>query len=180
MCFRSRYMSGNSSGTDADDSGRNNPQVSLGCGTTFEYVILMTACTLLLLSVTGTTVYWVMAYRDGFDSKWFPWPPQTPKQLMSVGVFTYTHPKNFTTDIDEALVTTKSTALDQQQQSNIGSSSNVLTEDRRFNLHPTLMTAGFITLTGFCKYTKCRNTHVHIKLTCTYVYNILHYDTGGF
>lgn len=177
---KSRYMSGNSNGTDADDSGRNNPQVSLGCGTTFEYVILMTACTILLLSVTGTTVYWVMAYRDGFDSKWFPWPPQTPKQLMSVGVFTYMHSKNFTTEADEALMTTKSTALDHQQQSNIGSSSNILTEDRRFNLHPTLMTAGFITLTGFsilvyrmaagCS-TSCRGTYV--KLT----HSLLHLAT---
>lgn len=165
MCFRSRYTNGNGSGTDADDSGRNNPEASLGCGTTFEYVILMTACTILLLSVTGTTVYWVMAYRGGFDSKWFPWPPQTLKQLMSVGVFTYTYPKNFTTavggDTDDAfMTTTKPTALEQQQLNN-ASYSNASIEDRRFNLHPILMTAGFITLTGFCKSTKFRNMRVY-------------------
>jgi len=120
-----------------------------------------------------------MAYRDGFDSKWFPWPPQTPKQLMSVGVFTYKHPKNLTAT-DEVFVTTKPTTLEQQQLPNNGTSSNALVEDRRFNLHPTLMTAGFITLTGFCKYTKYRNSRLPIKSHSMNMNNILCYVTDDF
>lgn len=159
ICFfcvrRSRYTSGGAAcgGTDIDDSG-NNSTAALGCGTTFEYVVLVTACSILLLAVTGTTVYWTMAYRGGYDSSWFPWPPQTPKQMLSVGVFTYKHPQNLTAgDISTTTTTTTTqSSIDQQQNTYLnGSSSNVSTEDRRFNLHPTLMTAGFVTLTGFCK-----------------------------
>jgi len=137
-----------------EDSGTNNPQAALGCGTTFEYVVLVTACSILLLAVTGTTVYWTMAYRGGYDPNWFPWPPQTPKQMLSVGVFTYKHPQNFTAGSSDISTTTiATTTVEQQQQSSQlnTSTSNVLIEDRRFNLHPTLMTIGFVTLTGFCK-----------------------------
>lgn len=154
---RSRYTtgSGTGAGTDVEDSGTNNPQAALGCGTTFEYVVLVTACSILLLAVTGTTVYWTMAYRGGYDSNWFPWPPQTPKQMLSVGVFTYKHPQNFTTgssDISTTTIATTTTMEQQQQSSQLNiSTSNLLIEDRRFNLHPTLMTVGFVTLTGFCK-----------------------------
>lgn len=133
-----------------EDSGTNNSQAPLGCGTTFEYVVLVTACSILLLAVTGTTVYWTMAYRGGYDPSWFPWPPQTPKQLLSVGVFTYKHPQNFTNSGDVGTITTTTISPTPEQQPN-NSSSNVSIEDRRFNLHPTLMTAGFVTLTGFCK-----------------------------
>lgn len=157
--YRSRYTAGSGvgGGTDADDSGINNSQVALGCGTTFEYVILVTLCTILLLAVTGTTVYWTMAYRGGYDPNWFPWPPQNPNQLLSVGVFTYKHPQNFTSingNISTTTTTTTVATTFEQQlsaQSNI-SSSHVMSEDRRFNLHPTLMTVGFVTLTGFCKF----------------------------
>jgi len=154
MC-RSRYTtgSGTGAGTDAEDSGTNNSQTALGCGTTFEYVVLVTACSILLLAVTGTTVYWTMAYRGGYDPNWFPWPPQTPKQMLSIGVFTYKHPKNFTTGGSDISTTISTTTVEQQQSSQLNISSNVLIEDRRFNLHPTLMTIGFVTLTGFCKLT---------------------------
>lgn len=160
VCFcvcRSRYTSGSGmgGGVDAEDSGNNNSPAPLGCGTTFEYVVLVTACSILLLAVTSTTVYWTMAYRGGYDSSWFPWPPQTPKQMLSVGVFTYKHPQNFSAgDISTTTTTTTTTQSSIEQQQNLhlnGSSPNVSTEDRRFNLHPTLMTAGFVTLTGFCK-----------------------------
>jgi len=150
MC-RTRYTTGSGTGTgmDVEDSGTNNPQAALGCGTTFEYVVLGTACSILLLAVTGTTVYWTMAYRGGYDTNWFPWPPLTPKQMLSGGVFTYKHPQNVTTDISTTLTTT---TVEQQQSSQLNiSSSNFSIEDRRFNLHPTLMTIGLVTLTGFCK-----------------------------
>lgn len=153
--YRSRYASGGGGtggGTDADDSGTGNSQAALGCGTTFEYVVLVTACSILLLAVTGTTVYWTMAYRGGYDPSWFPWPPQTPSQLLSVGVFTYKHQQNATAG-DGTLTTTTTIATTTEQQQALNASSNFSAEDRRFNLHPTLMTAGFVTLTGFCKYT---------------------------
>jgi hypothetical protein len=102
-----------------------------------------------------------MAYRGGYDPNWLPWPPQTPKQLLSVGVFTYKHPQNFTAggelngDISITTTTTEATTIEQQQSAQLNSSSsNILIEDRRFNLHPTLMTIGFVTLTGFCKLKK--------------------------
>ncbi|XP_027844670.2 uncharacterized protein LOC114125279 isoform X1 [Aphis gossypii] len=182
---KSRYTtgSGTGAGTDVEDSGTNNPQAALGCGTTFEYVVLVTACSILLLAVTGTTVYWTMAYRGGYDPNWFPWPPQTPKQMLSVGVFTYKHPQNFTAGGSDISTTTiATTTVEQQQQSSQlnTSTSNVLIEDRRFNLHPTLMTVGFVTLTGFsilvyrmaagCS-TSCRGTYV--KLT----HGLLHLAT---
>jgi len=182
---KSRYTtgSGTGAGTDAEDSGTNSSQAALGCGTTFEYVVLVTACSILLLAVTGTTVYWTMAYRGGYDPNWFPWPPQTPKQMLSVGVFTYKHPQNFTaggSDITTTPITT-TTTTEQQPSSQLNiSSSNILIEDRRFNLHPTLMTVGFVTLTGFsilvyrmaagCS-TSCRGTYV--KLT----HGLLHLAT---
>jgi len=153
MC-RSRYTtgSGTGAGTDAEDSGINNPQTALGCGTTFEYVVLVTACSFLLVAVTGTTVYWTMAYRGGYDANWFPWPPQTPLQMLSIGVFTYKHPQNITTGGSDISTTIATTTVEQQQSSLLNvSSSNVSIEDQRFNLHPTLMTIGFVTLTGFCK-----------------------------
>lgn len=126
----------------------------MGCGTTLEYVILITTCTILLLTVTGTTVYWTVAYRGGYDPNWFPWPPQTPKQLLSVGIFTYKQPQNFTAGAgggDGDLTTTVMTTTSTEQPGINNSSLTISIEDRRFNLHPTLMTAGFITLTGFCK-----------------------------
>ncbi|XP_026816157.1 uncharacterized protein LOC113555803 [Rhopalosiphum maidis] len=182
---KSRYTtgSGTGAGTDVEDSGTNSPQAALGCGTTFEYVVLVTACSILLLAVTGTTVYWTMAYRGGYDPNWFPWPPQTPKQMLSVGVFTYKHPQNFTasgSDISTTTIAT-TTTTEQQQSSQLNISSlNILIEDRRFNLHPTLMTVGFVTLTGFsilvyrmaagCS-TSCRGTYV--KLT----HGLLHLAT---
>lgn len=143
---------------DAEDSGTNNPQAALGCGTTFEYVVLVTACSILLLAVTGTTVYWTMAYRGGYDPNWFPWPPQTPKQMLSIGVFTYKHPQNLSTGGDDISTTITTTTVEPQQPTQLNvSSSNILIEDRRFNLHPTLMTIGFVTLTGFCKLTTTKN-----------------------
>ncbi|XP_060843789.1 uncharacterized protein LOC132923831 isoform X2 [Rhopalosiphum padi] len=182
---KSRYTtgSGTGAGTDVEDSGTNSPQAALGCGTTFEYVVLVTACSILLLAVTGTTVYWTMAYRGGYDPNWFPWPPQTPKQMLSVGVFTYKHQQNFTasgSDISTTTIAT-TTTTEQQQSSQLNiSSSNILIEDQRFNLHPTLMTIGFVTLTGFsilvyrmaagCS-TSCRGTYV--KLT----HGLLHLAT---
>ncbi|XP_025407957.1 uncharacterized protein LOC112681842 isoform X2 [Sipha flava] len=186
---KSRYTTGSGAGggADVEDPGTNNSQAALGCGTTFEYVVLVTACTILLLAVTGTTVYWTMAYRGGYDPNWLPWPPQTPKQLLSVGVFTYKHPQNFTAggelngDISITTTTTEATTIEQQQSAQLNSSSsNILIEDRRFNLHPTLMTIGFVTLTGFsilvyrmaagCS-TSCRGTYV--KLT----HGLLHLAT---
>lgn len=161
MC-RSRYTSssGAGGGTDVEDSGTSNPQASLGCGTTFEYVILVTACTILLLAVTGTTVYWTMAYRGGYDPNWFPWPPQTPKQLLSVGVFTYKHPQNFTSGDFTTTTTTTPATFEQYPTAQLNSSSlNISPEDRRFNLHPTLMIIGFVTLTGFCKLKKVLLTY---------------------
>lgn len=159
--YRSRYTTGSGvgGGTDADDSGTNNPQVALGCGTTFEYVLLVTACSILLLAVTGTTVYWTMAYRGGYDPNWFPWPPQTPKQLLSIGVFTYKQPQNFTTSGGDMSSTTTTTTVpttfEQQPSAQSNTSYSIIApEDRRFNLHPTLMTIGFVTLTGFCKLNK--------------------------
>lgn len=157
---------------DPEDPGTNNSQAALGCGTTFEYVVLVTACTILLLAVTGTTVYWTMAYRGGYDSNWLPWPPQTPKQLLSVGVFTYKHPQNFTAsggldgDISTTTTSTVATTIEQQQSAQINSSSsNILIEDRRFNLHPTLMTIGFVTLTGFCKYKTIHYNNKYLHYT---------------
>lgn len=141
-------------------------------------MILITICTILLLSVTGTTVYWTIAYRSGYDSSWFPWPPQTPKQLLSVGIFTYKYSQNGQNisginagfgglggansfggngkDIDDnynlTTTTEMSTTIEQlATQINNGSSPTGLTDELRFNLHPTLMTVGFVTLTGFCK-----------------------------
>ncbi|XP_015366894.1 PREDICTED: uncharacterized protein LOC107163820 [Diuraphis noxia] len=172
---KTRYTagSGTGTGTDAEDSGTSNPQAALGCGTTFEYVVLVTACSILLLAVTGTTIYWTMAYRGGYDTNWFPWPPLTPREMLSGGVFTYKHPQNFTTGGSDISTTITTTTVEQQQSSQLNiSSSNVSIEDRRFNLHPTLMTIGLVTLTGFsilvyrmaagCS-TSCRGTYV--KLT---------------
>ncbi|CAI6355979.1 unnamed protein product [Macrosiphum euphorbiae] len=180
---KSRYTSGSGTGagTDAEDSGTNNPQTALGCGTTFEYVVLVTACSFLLVAVTGTTVYWTMAYRGGYDPNWFPWPPQTPLQMLSIGVFTYKHPQNITTGGSDISTTISTTTVEQQQSSLLNiSSSNVSIEDQRFNLHPTLMTIGFVTLTGFsilvyrmaagCS-TSCRGSYV--KLT----HGLLHMGT---
>jgi hypothetical protein len=180
---KSRYTtgSGTGAGTDAEDSGINNPQTALGCGTTFEYVVLVTACSFLLVAVTGTTVYWTMAYRGGYDANWFPWPPQTPLQMLSIGVFTYKHPQNITTGGSDISTTIATTTVEQQQSSLLNvSSSNVSIEDQRFNLHPTLMTIGFVTLTGFsilvyrmaagCS-TSCRGSYV--KLT----HGLLHMGT---
>lgn len=156
MCIliicRSCFTTGNAAGggTDTEDSGTNNQQAPLGCGTTFEYVVLITACTILLLAVTGTTVYWTMAYRGGYDSGWFPWPPQTPKQLLSVGVFTYKHMQNLTTG-NMSTTTTTTTIATSVEPTQLNSSIIASVDERRFNLHPTLMTAGFVTLTGFCK-----------------------------
>jgi len=157
---RSRYTtgSGTGTGTDADDSGTSNPQAALGCGTMFEYVVLVTACSILLLAVTGTTIYWTMAYRGGYDITWFPWPPLTPREMLSGGVFTYKHPQNFTTGGNDISTTISTTTVQQSSQLNI-SSSNVSIEDLRFNLHPTLMTIGFVTFTGFCKL---KETYIYI------------------
>ncbi|XP_001949276.1 uncharacterized protein LOC100161496 isoform X2 [Acyrthosiphon pisum] len=180
---KSRYTtgSGTGAGTDAEDSGTNNPQTALGCGTTFEYVVLVTACSFLLVAVTGTTVYWTMAYRGGYDPNWFPWPPQTPLQMLTIGVFTYKHPQNITDGGSDISTTISTTTVEQQQSSLLNiSSSNVSIEDQRFNLHPTLMTIGFVTLTGFsilvyrmaagCS-TSCRGSYV--KLT----HGLLHMGT---
>jgi len=154
MC-RTRYTtgSGTGAGTDVEDSGTSNPQAALGCGTTFEYVVLVTAYSILLLAVTGTTIYWTMAYRGGYDTNWFPWPPLTPKEMLSGGIFTYyKHPQNITNSGNDISTTITTTTVEQQQSSQLNISSlNVSIEDRRFNLHPTLMTIGLVTLTGFCK-----------------------------
>ncbi|VVC36573.1 Hypothetical protein CINCED_3A001754 [Cinara cedri] len=201
--FKSRYASGNGAGggTDQDDSGANNSQAPLGCGTTLEYVLLITTCTILLLSVTGTTIYWTMVYRGGYDCAWFPWPPQTPKQLLSVGIFTYKHhsqnSQNFSdTNVDfgagnsfgesfdgnYSTTSTIATSTPEQLSTQYTNKSSKidLTDEQRFNLHPTLMTFGFITFTGFsilvyrmaagCS-TTCRGTYV--KLT----HSLLHLAT---
>ncbi|VVC36571.1 Hypothetical protein CINCED_3A001754 [Cinara cedri] len=200
---KSRYASGNGAGggTDQDDSGANNSQAPLGCGTTLEYVLLITTCTILLLSVTGTTIYWTMVYRGGYDCAWFPWPPQTPKQLLSVGIFTYKHhsqnSQNFSdTNVDfgagnsfgesfdgnYSTTSTIATSTPEQLSTQYTNKSSKidLTDEQRFNLHPTLMTFGFITFTGFsilvyrmaagCS-TTCRGTYV--KLT----HSLLHLAT---
>lgn len=151
---RSCFTTGNATGggADAEDSGTNNQQATLGCGTTLEYVVLITACTILLLAVTGTTVYWTMAYRGGYDSGWFPWPPQTPNELLSVGIFTYKRMQNLTTgNISTTSTSTTTTTIATSVEPFKSNSSIVSIDERRFNLHPTLMTAGFVTLTGFCK-----------------------------
>jgi len=164
--YRTRYTtgSGTGTGTDVEDSGTSNPQLALGCGTMFEYVVLVTACSILLLAVTGTTIYWTMAYRGGYDMNWFPWPPLTLRQMLSSGVFTYKHPQNFTTGGSDISTTITTTTVEQQQSSQLNiSSSNGSIEDRRLNLHPTLMTIGFVTLTGFCKLLETYKHHILIK-----------------
>lgn len=154
MC-RSRYTSGSAAagGTEAEDSGTINPPVPLGCGTMFEYLILITACSILLLAVAGTTIYWVIVYQGGYDTSWIPWPSQQPDHWLYVGVFTYKLPRNFTNSAsggDISTTTTTTTANPTEHQPN-SSYSKVSIADQRFNVHPTMMTIGFITLTGFSK-----------------------------
>lgn len=148
---RSRYTSGSgaASGTEAEDSGTTNPPVPLGCGTMFEYLILITACSVLLLAVTGTTIYWVIVYQGGYDTSWIPWPLQKPDQWLHVGVFTYRHPQNFTNSGGDISTTTTTTTANPAEHQPNSSYPRVSIADQRFNVHPTMMTIGFITLTGF-------------------------------
>lgn len=149
---RSRYTSGSAAagGTEAEDSGTINPPVPLGCGTMFEYLILITACSILLLAVSGTTIYWVIFYQGGYDTNWIPLPVQNPNFWLNVGFFPFEIQYNSTSGGDISTTTTTMTANPAEHQPN-SSYSKVSIADQRFNVHPTMMTIGFITLTGFSK-----------------------------
>ncbi|XP_050527624.1 uncharacterized protein LOC126897795 [Daktulosphaira vitifoliae] len=158
---------------------------AVGCPATTEYILLTVLCSVLLIACTAGTAYWTIAFRDGYDttpaavsggSSWFPWPPPSLKEILRVGVFTYQLHNASQSSSDQSFLPTTTA-----QQLNTQNPLEISLAERRFNLHPTMMVAGFVTVTGFsmlvyrmaakCTGTGCRTTY--LKLTHSLLHTVI-------